>query len=150
MEDGMSSPQNVSADHLRELSLSRRDRGSKPGTIANRRRSLRAYYKRPMGGGERPGNPLSRVPAPKVPDQIMPHYSPEMITALLASVNANPDAPALRDPAIILTLCGCQSVIHTGGNMAHNRNGAIKLVGDVLGVPVRAGASRREPLWRER
>jgi hypothetical protein len=102
-----------------------------------------------MAGGEKPVNPLSRIPPPKVPGQVVSHHTPEIIKALPASVNTA-HGLAVRDRAIILTLCGHQPILHSGGNMTDNRSGAINIAGDVLGVPLRAGASPWEPPWGER
>jgi len=101
---GMPAPENMTAEHLREFFLDLYNRGHKPGGVACRYRSLRAYYKWLVSEGERPDNPLSRIPSPKVPEQVMIHYSAAIVKGLLASVNARGDSLAVRDTAIVLTL----------------------------------------------
>lgn len=100
---GMPPPEAMSAEHLREFLLSLYQRGNRAGTVANRYGALRAFYKWLVEEGERRDNPLDRIPAPKLEEQIQPHYTPDAVNRLLVACQGR-DTLGLRDTAIILTL----------------------------------------------
>jgi len=93
----------LTTEHLREFLLSLYERGNSPATIANRYRSLQQLYRWLTEEGERPDNPMSRIPPPKVPDKILPHYGREDVQRVLDGIGArSKDVLALRDRAVII------------------------------------------------
>jgi site-specific recombinase XerD len=94
----------LTTEHLREFLLSLYERGNSPATIANRYRSLQQLYRWLVEEGERPDNPMSRIPPPKVPDKILPHYSPGEVQRVLDAIGSrSKDVLALRDRAVIIS-----------------------------------------------
>ncbi|MDP2950088.1 MAG: tyrosine-type recombinase/integrase [Chloroflexota bacterium] len=95
----------LTTEHLREYFLSLYKRGLKPTSVSVWYRAIQQFYKWLVAEGERPDNPITRIPAPRVADEILPHYSPEEVQRVLDSVGVrNRDWGALRDRAVILFL----------------------------------------------
>jgi len=103
-DSGMPQLGALTAEHLREFFLFLYERGCKPGGVSVRYRALQQYYKWLVAEGERPDNPLSRIPPPRIAEQVMPHYTPEDVKAVLAAARSPKTMMSLRDRAIILTL----------------------------------------------
>jgi site-specific recombinase XerD len=95
----------LTTEHLREYFLSLYKRGLKPTSVSVWYRALQQFYKWLVEEGERPDNPIARIPAPRVPEQILPHYSPEDVKRVLGGIGVRSrEWGALRDRALVLTL----------------------------------------------
>jgi len=75
----------------------------KPGTAANRYRSLRVFYRWLEDEGEIPASPMARLKPPAVPEQPVPVLDEAALHRLL-DVCAGRDFEARRDTALILVL----------------------------------------------
>jgi site-specific recombinase XerD len=75
----------------------------KPGTAANRYRSLRVFYRWLEDEGEIPANPMAKLKPPAVPEQPVPVLEEAALHQLL-DVCAGRDFEARRDTALILVL----------------------------------------------
>jgi site-specific recombinase XerD len=75
----------------------------KPGTAANRYRSLRVFYHWLEDEGEIPANPMARLKPPAVPEQPVPVLDEAALHRLLDAC-AGRDFEARRDTALILVL----------------------------------------------
>ena len=81
-ERGMPDFGELTAEHLREFVASLYARGNKASTVSNRYRALRRFFAWLRDEGERTDNPLERIAAPRIPDQVMPHYEAGEVDAL--------------------------------------------------------------------
>ena len=102
-ERGMPDASQLTAEHLREFIGHLFAKGNKPATVSNRYRALKRFFGWLRDEGERSDNPLDRIKAPRIPDQVMPHYEPQEVEALLAACDSK-SYNGTRDRAIILTL----------------------------------------------
>ena len=102
-ETGMPRPEHMTAEHIREFLLHLYKKGNRPGTVATRYRALSSFYRWLVTEGERPDNPMDRIPPPKVEDRVMPHYTTEDVAKLLVGCRGR-DLLSLRDTAIIFLL----------------------------------------------
>lgn len=94
----------LTTEHLREYLNSLYERGNKPSTISLRHMGVRQYYRWLVTEGERKDNPTDRIPLPRVPETIQPHYTPEDIRQVLKQIPATTkNVRLLRDRAILLT-----------------------------------------------
>jgi len=66
----------MSTEHLREYFADLYQQGWQSSTISIHYRALQQFYKWAVIEGERPDNPLERIPSPKLEEKIQPHYSP--------------------------------------------------------------------------
>ena len=95
----------LTTEHLREYFNEMYARGCKPAGISVRYRAIRQFYRWLVDEGEREDNPLDRIPAPRVPDTLQPHYTDRDVNAVLKAIGgATRDPLSLRDRAILLTL----------------------------------------------
>ena len=95
----------MSTEHLREYFADLYKQGWQTSTISIHYRALQQFYKWAVGEGERPDNPLERIPAPRLEEKIQPHYSPANVQAALKRLpRASRDWRILRNRAIVLTL----------------------------------------------
>ena len=95
----------MSTEHLREYFADLYEQGWQTSTISIHYRALQQFYKWAVGEGERPDNPLERIPAPRLEEKIQPHYSPADVEAALKRLpRASRDWRILRNRAIVLTL----------------------------------------------
>jgi integrase/recombinase XerC/integrase/recombinase XerD len=95
----------LSTEHLREFFNHLCNLGNKPSTVSVRYRGVQQFYKWLVLEGERTDNPVERIPAPRVPDKLQPHYGEDELNAVLASIPATSRDPViLRNRAILLTL----------------------------------------------
>lgn len=70
-----------------------------------RYRSIARFYKWLVAEGERRDDPMQRIPAPRIPQTLQPHYTAEEVRRVLAPFSPTSRDPLiLRDRAIILTL----------------------------------------------
>jgi len=89
-------------EHIEDFFGALRAKGNKPATIKNRHSSLRALFSWMQHEDIRRDHPMERIKMPRVPEQILPHYSDDEITALLHAIpNKGTDLMALRDRAIV-------------------------------------------------
>ena len=102
-ERGMPDFGELTAEHLREFVASLYARGNKASTVSNRYRALRRFFAWLRDEGERTDNPLERIAAPRIPDQVMPHYEAGEVDALLRTCKPT-TYYGLRDRAVILVL----------------------------------------------
>ena len=56
----------MSTEHLREYFADLYEQGRQTSTISIHYRALQQFYKWAVGEGERPDNPLERIPSPKL------------------------------------------------------------------------------------
>lgn len=91
----------MTAEHLREFLLSLYERGNAASTVRTRYAALRAFYRWLVAEGEIRENPLSRIPAPRVPEKLQPHYGPDQVRKVLGIRRSSLDT---RDRAIIMLL----------------------------------------------
>ncbi len=102
-EKGMPLLPDVTREHVEDFFGALRRRGNKPATIKNRHSSLRAIFTWMVAEDIRREHPMDRIKMPRVPEQVLPHYSDDDITALLRAIGNKPgDVLGLRDRAIIL------------------------------------------------
>ncbi len=102
---GMPAIAAVSAEHLREFFGDLYERGNKPASVSVRYRALQQFFKWLVREGERLDNPMDRIPAPRVPEQIQPHYTDDDVRQVLAKMLPNSRDPlVLRNRAMLLTL----------------------------------------------
>jgi site-specific recombinase XerD len=95
----------LSTEHLREFFNDLYRRGNKPASVSVRYRALQQFFKWLVIEGERSDNPLDRIPTPRVPEQIQPHYDDDDVRRVLAKIPPNSRDPLLlRNRAILLTL----------------------------------------------
>jgi site-specific recombinase XerD len=95
----------VTTEHLREFFNSLYERGNKPATVSVRYRALRRFFAWLLDEGERADNPMDRIPPPRLPDVLQPHYLPDDLKKVLAACPATSrDQLALRNRAMLLTL----------------------------------------------
>ena len=95
----------LSTEHLREFFNHLYQRGNKPAGVSVRYRALQQFHKWLVVEGERPDNPMERIPAPRIPETIQPHYSVEDVQRVLAKIPPTSRDPlALRNRAIVLAL----------------------------------------------
>jgi site-specific recombinase XerD len=93
----------VRREHIEDFFGALRARGNKPATIKNRHSSLRALFSWMQHEDIRRDHPMDRIKMPRVPEQVLPHYSDDEIAALLHAIpNKGTDLMALRDRAIVL------------------------------------------------
>ena len=102
-ERGMPDVSQLTSEHLREFIGHLFAKGNKPATASNRYRALKRFFGWLRDEGERTDNPLDRFKAPRIPEQVMPHYEPQEVEALLRVCSPTTYNGA-RDKAIILTL----------------------------------------------
>lgn len=102
-ERGMPDVGTLTAEHLREFVGHLYAKGNKPATVSNRYRALRRFFGWLRDEGERTDNPLERIKAPRIPEQVLPHYEPSEVEALLRACNPSTYNGA-RDRAVILVL----------------------------------------------
>ena len=102
-EKGMPGLDELTAEHLREYVSILYARGNKPATVSNRYRALRRFFAWLRNESERTDNPLERIAAPRIPDQVMPHYESSEVDALLRTCKPT-TYYGLRDRAAILVL----------------------------------------------
>jgi site-specific recombinase XerD len=91
----------LTAEHLREFLLHLFDKGNAPSSVRTRYSALRALYGWLLTEGEVRESPMARIPAPKAPEKLQPHYSPEQVRQVLGVHRSGLDT---RDRAIILLL----------------------------------------------
>jgi integrase/recombinase XerC len=104
-ERGMPSLVALSTEHLREFFNQLYKRGNKPASVSVRYRALQQFYKWLVIEGERQDNPMERIPAPRVPETLQPHYSDDDLRRVLAKMPPTSRDPlALRNRAMVLTL----------------------------------------------
>jgi site-specific recombinase XerD len=104
-ERGMPSFLAATTEHIREFLNALFERGNKPATVSVRYRALRKFYGWLVTEGERPDNPMGRIPPPRLPDVLQPHYTPEELRKVLSLCPvASRDILVLRDRAILLCL----------------------------------------------
>ena len=104
-DNGMPPLLALSTEHLRAFLKSLYDKGNKPATVRNRWASIGAFYKWAADEGERPDNPMLRIKPPQVPERVLPHYSSDDVSRVLAPIPEKAtDELNLRDRAIIITL----------------------------------------------
>ena len=102
---GMSGIAALSTEHLREFFNHLYKRGNKPASVSVRYRSLQQFYKWLVAEGERTDNPMERIPAPRVPETLQPHYGEEDLRRVLSRIQPTSRDPlTLRNRAIILAL----------------------------------------------
>jgi site-specific recombinase XerD len=105
VERGMPSLTMVTTEHLREFFNALYQRGNKPTTVSVRYRALKQFYKWLLGEGYRQDNPVDRIPPPRTPDKMQPHYTTDELKKVMASLPATTrDVLTLRNKAILLTL----------------------------------------------
>ena len=92
----------LSAEHLREFVASLYAKGNKPATVSNRYRALKRFFGWLRDEGERTDNPLDRIKAPRIPDQVLAHYDAAEVEALLGACDRGYNGT--RDRAIVLVL----------------------------------------------
>jgi integrase/recombinase XerD len=104
-ERGMPPVSQLTAEHLREWFRSLYEQGCQGSTVSVYYRAAAVFYKWLVAEGERPDNPLSRIPPPRVEVKIQAHYTPEDVALVLKRLpHATRDWRALRNRAIVLTL----------------------------------------------
>ena len=102
---GMPALTALSTEHLREFFNQLYKQGNKPASVSVRYRALQQFYKWLVIEGERQDNPMERIPAPRVPETLQPHYNEEDLRRVLAKIPATGRDPLiLRNRAIVLTL----------------------------------------------
>ena len=104
-EQGMPELPALSTEHLREFFNDLYKRGNKPASVSVRYRGLQQFYKWLVAEGERQDNPVARIPAPRVPETLQPHYSEEDLRHVLGKIPPTSRDPlVLRNRAVVLTL----------------------------------------------
>jgi site-specific recombinase XerD len=114
---GMPLLASVRREHVEDFLGALRDRGNKPATVRNRFASLRAFFTWMQQDDLRTDQPMTRIPAPQIPEQLQPHYEPEQILAVMAAIGDTKRHPrvsrarnsvarrhGLRDKAMLLFL----------------------------------------------
>ncbi len=100
---GMPQLADLTREHVEDYFGALRRKGNKPATVKNRHSSLRAIFTWMVAEDIRRDHPMDRIKMPRVPEQVLAHYSDDDITALLRSVGNKPgDMLVRRDRAIIL------------------------------------------------
>ncbi|HZD71043.1 MAG TPA: tyrosine-type recombinase/integrase [Actinomycetes bacterium] len=97
--DGLASARTKDIEEFLGALLARR----KPGTVANRYRSLRVFYRWLEDEGEVPANPMAKLEPPAVPEQPVSVLDDAALHRLLGAC-AGRDFEARRDTALILLL----------------------------------------------
>ena len=104
-DQGMPELAALSTEHLREFFNDLYRRGNKPASVSVRYRALQQFYRWLVTEGERQDNPVARIPAPRVPETIQPHYSEEDLRLVLSKIPPTSRDPlTLRNRAVVLTL----------------------------------------------
>ncbi len=96
------SPADVSTEHIRMFLNSILER-SAPATISQRYRSLKRFFSWLVEEGERPDNPVARIPAPKVPQRNIRALDLGEVRAMLKACDTRTFVGS-RDYAMILSL----------------------------------------------
>jgi site-specific recombinase XerD len=139
-ERGMPPLVALSAEHLREFFHELYKRGNKPAGISVRYRALQQFYKWLVAEGERADNPMDRIPPPRVPEVIQPHYSDEELRRVLATIpTTSRDPLVLRNRAVLLTLYDTGI---RGGELCALRTDDLNLRGLSLKVRGKGGKER--------
>jgi site-specific recombinase XerD len=100
---GMPLLADLTREHIEDFFGALRKRGNKPATVKNRHSSLRALFTWMVEEDIKREHPMDRIKMPRVPEQVLPHYTDDEIGALLQAISNKPsDTLALRDRAIIL------------------------------------------------
>ena len=102
-ERGMPDVSQLTAEHVREFIGHLFAKGNKPATVSNRYRALKRFFGWLRDECERTDNPLDRIKAPRIPEQVLAHYEPQEVEALLGACDSK-SYNGTRDRAIILTL----------------------------------------------
>ena len=103
---GMPTLEEIRREHLEDFFGELRRRGNKPATLRNRHASLRAIFLWMIREDIRHDHPMERIALPRIPEQVLPHYSDDDVLTLLGAIpNKGTDQLALRDRALILILC---------------------------------------------
>ena len=103
---GMPLLEEIRREHMEDFFGELRRRGNKPATVRNRHASLRALFTWMIREDIRHDHPLERIPMPRIPEQVLPHYSDDDVLALLDAIpNKGTDLLALRDRSLLLILC---------------------------------------------
>jgi site-specific recombinase XerD len=93
----------VTREHIESFFAALRRHGSKPATIKNRHSGLRALFNWMIEEDIRHNHPLERIKMPRVPEQVLPHYSDyDIMRVLGATPNKLGDLQGLRDRCIVL------------------------------------------------
>jgi integrase/recombinase XerD len=95
-------PSDVTAEHLRMFFSSLMDHCA-PATINQRYRSLNRFFGWVVEEGERPDNPVARIPVPKVPQRTVRALSLDQVRSMLKVPDRKTFLGA-RDYAMILCL----------------------------------------------
>jgi site-specific recombinase XerD len=102
---GMPLLQDLQREHIEDFFGALRARGNKPATVKNRHSSLRALFTWMQHEDIRRDHPMDRIAMPRVPEQVLPHYTDQEIARLLQAIpNKAADLMGLRDRAIVLFL----------------------------------------------
>jgi site-specific recombinase XerD len=112
---GMPLLENLEREHIEDFFGSLWAKGNKPATIKNRHSSLRALFSWMVHEDIRQNHPMDRIKMPRVPEQVLPHYSDDAMAQLLHSIpNKGTSLMGLRDRAMVLffldTGARCQEV----------------------------------------
>jgi site-specific recombinase XerD len=100
---GMPLLPDVTREHVESFFAALRRHGSKPASIKNRHSGLRALFNWMIEEDIRHTHPLERIKMPRVPEQVLPHYSDDDIVRVLgATPNKLGDLQGLRDRCIVL------------------------------------------------
>lgn len=102
---GMPLLADLTREHVEDFLGSLKARGNRPATIRNRYASLSSFFSWTVAEDIRKDHPMARIPMPRIPEQVMAHYTDEEIITLLAAIpNKATDVLALRDRLLVLTL----------------------------------------------
>ncbi len=93
-------------EHIEDFIASMWEKGNKPATVRNRYASLQQLFRWMQRDDVRTDNPMERIAAPQIPEQIQPDYGPEQVSALLDSIKPKMLID-FRDRAIIALLFDC-------------------------------------------
>ena len=102
---GMPPLESLSTEHIREFFNQLYKQGNKPAGISVRHRAIQQFFKWLVAEGERQDNPMERIPAPRIPETMQPHYTDDDLRRALAKIpQTSRDPMVLRNRAILLTL----------------------------------------------
>jgi len=105
---GMPPLADLRREHIEDFFGALRAKGNKPATIKNRHSSLRALFSWMIHEDIRHEHPMDRIKMPRVPEQVLPHYSDDEIGQLLHSIpNKGSDLMSFRDRALVLFFYDC-------------------------------------------
>ena len=93
-------------EHVEDFLRAMYARGNKPATVRNRYAGLRQFFNWMTEVDARTDHPMARIPAPQIPQQVQPDYTPDEVTRLFAAIPSR-TLMDLRDRAIVSVFYDC-------------------------------------------